>query len=149
MQEDLLAIIRTDKAKAFLLVVKLNLAGWHENLTSYGRIKLPNSIILYSVTPQTSPPASRIQRTLAYIVAALIVVSLICIALILIGSAAGWLPHSQAAAEHGLWPMVSLIPLIALPIGFILIIVLLIISARNRAKLAKESTTPTRSRNKR
>lgn len=101
------------------------------------------------MTNQTSPPASRVQRILAYIVAALIVVSLVCIALILIGSAAGWLPHSQAAAEHGLWPTVSLIPLIALPLGFVLIIVLMIINTRNRAKFAKESAVSPRPSGKR
>jgi hypothetical protein len=36
VQEDLLAVIGADEAEALLLVVELDLAGWHGNLTSHG-----------------------------------------------------------------------------------------------------------------
>jgi uncharacterized membrane protein len=84
------------------------------------------------VTQQTPPPASRLQRILSYIIAALVIVSLVCIAAILIGTAAG--QFAQQGSGEGLWPTVFLFPLVALPVAFVLIIVLLIVSARrNRA----------------
>ena len=84
------------------------------------------------MTQQTPPPASRLQRILSYIVAALVIVSLVCIAAILIGTAAG--QFASQGSGQGIWPTVFFFPLIALPIAFVLIIVLLIVSAmRNRA----------------
>lgn len=84
------------------------------------------------MTQQTPPPASRLQRILSYIIAALVIVSLVCIAAILIGTAAG--QFAQQGSGEGLWPTVFLFPLVALPVAFVLIIVLLIVSARrNRA----------------
>ena len=84
------------------------------------------------MTQQTPPPASRLQRILSYIIAALVIVSLLCIAAILIGTAAG--QFAQQGSGQGLWPTVFLLPLVALPIAFVLIIALLIVSARrNRA----------------
>ncbi len=87
------------------------------------------------MTQQTPPPASRLQRVLSYIVAALVVVSLVCIAAILIGSAAGAMP-AQGAGQ-GVWPAVILLPLIALPIAFLLLIALLVITGRQRSRAAK------------
>lgn len=82
------------------------------------------------MTQQTPPPASRFQRVLAYIVAALVVVSLVCIAAVLIGSALGGMP--QQGSGQGLWPVVFLFPLIAFPVAFVLLIVLLVVTARQR-----------------
>ena len=87
------------------------------------------------MTQQTPPAASRLQRILSYIVAALVVVSLACIAAILIGTALGGFA-AQGSGE-GLWPTVFLLPYLALPIAFVLIIVLLIVSARKRSQEAK------------
>ncbi|CAM5359023.1 hypothetical protein [Leifsonia shinshuensis] len=87
------------------------------------------------MTSQTPPPASRLQRVLSYIVAALVVVSLVCIAAILIGSAVGGMP--QQGSGQGLWPAVFLLPLIALPIAFVLLITLIIITGRQRSRAAK------------
>lgn len=87
------------------------------------------------MTQQTPPPASRFQRILSYVIAALVLVSLICIAAILIGSAVGGMP--QQGSGQGLWPAVFLFPLIALPIGFVLLIVLLVASTRQRSRAAK------------
>jgi uncharacterized membrane protein len=95
------------------------------------------------VTQQTPPPVSRAQRTLAYIAAALVVLSLICIAAVLIGSAAGAMP--QQGSGEGVWPAVFVLPLIAFPIAFVLIIVVIIIGARQRsaaAKAAEAAATP-------
>lgn len=84
------------------------------------------------MTQQTPPPASRLQRILSYIVAALVIVSLVCIAAILIGTAAG--QFAQQGSGQGIWPTVFFFPLFALPVAFVLIIVLIVLSAvRNRA----------------
>lgn len=92
------------------------------------------------MTQQTPPPASRPQRILSYIVAALVVVSLVCIAAILIGSAAGGMP--EQGSGQGLWPTVFLFPLVALPVAFLLIIVVIIIAGRQRSRAAKAAATP-------
>lgn len=87
------------------------------------------------MTQQTPPPASRPQRVLSYIVAALVVVSLVCIAAILIGSAVGGMP--EQGSGQGLWPTVFLFPLVALPIAFVLLITLIIVTGRQRSRAAK------------
>ncbi len=94
------------------------------------------------MTQQTPPPASRLQRILAYIIAALVIVSLVCIAAILIGTAAG--QFAAQGSGKGLWPTVFLFPYAALPIAFVLIIVLLIVSARRNRALnrANAANTP-------
>ncbi|MGH1549212.1 hypothetical protein ACRAWB_08580 [Leifsonia poae] len=93
------------------------------------------------MTQQTPPPASRLQRILAYIIAAFVIVSLVCIAAILIGTATG--QFAQQGSGQGLWPTVFFFPLVALPIAFVLIIVLLIVSARrNRAANRANAVDP-------
>ena len=87
------------------------------------------------MTQQTPPPASRLQRVLSYIVAALVVASLVCIAAILIGSAVGAMPQQNTG--QGLWPAVFLFMLIALPIAFVLLIVLIFLTARQRSRAEK------------
>ncbi|WP_348788482.1 hypothetical protein [Leifsonia sp. NPDC080035] len=89
------------------------------------------------MTQQTPPPASRFQRVLSYIVAALVVVSLVCIAAILIGSAVGGMP--QQGSGQGIWPVVFLFPLIALPIAFILLVTLIVVTGRQRSRAAKQA----------
>ena len=90
------------------------------------------------MTSQTPPPASRLQRVLSYIVAALVVVSLVCIAAILVGSALGGMP--QQGSGQGLWPAVFLFPLIAFPIAFVLVITLIIVNGRQRSRDAKAAS---------
>ena len=88
------------------------------------------------MTQQTPPPASRLQRILAYIIAALVIVSLVCIAAILIGTAVGG--FAEQGAGQGVWPVVFVFPLVALPVAFVLIIVLIIISGRQRSRAPPE-----------
>lgn len=75
------------------------------------------------------------QRVLSYIIAALVIVSLVCIAAILIGTAVGG--FAQQGSGEGLWPAVFVFPLIALPIAFVLIIALIVVVGRQRSKAAK------------
>lgn len=87
------------------------------------------------MTQQTPAPASRVQRILSYIIAALVIVSLVCIAAILIGTAVGG--FAEQGSGEGLWPAVFVFPLIALPIAFVLIIVLIVVVGRQRSNAAK------------
>ncbi|HEV7183420.1 MAG TPA: hypothetical protein VGN33_02905 [Leifsonia sp.] len=87
------------------------------------------------MTQQTPPATSRPQRIISFIIAALVVVSLLCIAAILIGTAMGG--FAQQGAGQGIWPTVFVLPLIALPIAFVLMIALFITTARQRSKAAK------------
>jgi uncharacterized membrane protein len=80
--------------------------------------------------------SNRLERTLAYMVAGVIVVSLGCFVALIIGTATG-LERADFAA--GLWPLVTIMPLIGLPIGFVLIIVLLVVSAVRRGRAAKDA----------
>ncbi|MEN2736905.1 hypothetical protein ABCS02_03855 [Microbacterium sp. X-17] len=92
------------------------------------------------MTQQTPPPASRLQRVLSYIAAALVIVSLLCIAAILIGSAVGGMPQQNEG--QGLWPAVIVFPLLAFPIAFVLVIVVIVSSSRQRRRAAKAAAGP-------
>jgi TRAP-type C4-dicarboxylate transport system permease small subunit len=87
------------------------------------------------VSQQTPSATSRPQRILSFIIAALVVVSLLCIVAILIGTAVGG--FAQQGSGQGVWPAVFVLPLIALPIAFVLMIVLFVLTARSRSKAAK------------
>lgn len=80
--------------------------------------------------------SNRVERVLAYMVAAVIVVSLACFVALIIATAAG-LERDDFAA--GIWPIVTILPLIGLPIGFVLIIALLVVSAVRRGRAAKDA----------
>ncbi len=86
-------------------------------------------------TQKTPPSATRLQRVLSYIVAALVIVSLVCIAAILVGTAVGG--FAQQGSGEGLWPTVFLFPLVALPVAFVLLIVLIVLTGRERRRAAK------------
>lgn len=80
--------------------------------------------------------SNRVERVLAYMVAAIIVLSLASFVALIIGTAAGVQREEFAT---GVWPVVTVLPLIGLPIGFVLIIVLLIVSAVRRGRAAKDA----------
>lgn len=77
-------------------------------------------------------PASPLQRTLAYGAVSLIGLALVTIGVILAATAAG------AGADHGFekgaWPVIVNLPIVALPLGFLLIIVLLAMSGARRSR---------------
>lgn len=81
--------------------------------------------------PQPTP-ASRPQRVLGYMVASIIGLAILSIAAILIGYA------TSVNDGTGIWQIVDLIPGIALPLGFVLIIALLVITFVRRNRLAKD-----------
>ncbi len=77
---------------------------------------------------KASTPENRLENVLAYMSVGVIGASIICIAIVLIS-------YYLGVAE--LPVILRLVPLIGLPIGMLLIITLVIISARRRAREAK------------
>jgi hypothetical protein len=81
--------------------------------------------------------SGRVERTLAYMVAGVILLSLASFVALVAGTSAGLVGDDFA---QGVWPMVVILPLIGLPVGFALIIVLLVISAVRRGRAAKDAS---------
>jgi hypothetical protein len=77
------------------------------------------------------PTFTRPERVLAYMVASIIGLSILAIVAILIGYGTG------VNKGGGIWQAVDLLPGIGLPIGFVLIIVLLVLNAVRRTRAAK------------
>ncbi len=75
----------------------------------------------------------RLERVLAYMVAAVILVSLASFVALIIGTGA------SIDFTTGIWPFVVVLPLVGLPIGFVLIIALLVVSAVRRGRAAKDA----------
>jgi cation transport ATPase len=76
---------------------------------------------------------NRAERVLAYFVAVVIVISLASFVALLSAVAAGRDPREFTS---GIWAWVTMLPLISLPIGFGLIVALLIVSAVRRSRAA-------------
>ena len=74
-------------------------------------------------------PVRRIDRILAYMALGLTILSIVCFFAVIIARPAGVTDFSE-----GLWPLIVVFPLIALPTAFILIVVLLIMSFARRAR---------------
>jgi membrane protein DedA with SNARE-associated domain len=85
-----------------------------------------------AVTPPP-PPVSRAQRVLGYVVASVIGLAILSIAALLIGAA------TNQNTSVGMWQVVNFIPLLALPIGLILVLVLLGITFARRSRAAKDA----------
>lgn len=80
--------------------------------------------------------SNRVERTLAYMVAGIIVLSLAAFIALIIATGMGL---GRDDFTSGIWPAVTVLPLIGLPIGFVLIIVLLVVSAVRRGRAAKDA----------
>lgn len=79
-------------------------------------------------TAETSSP-SLVERILAYSTVTIIVVALgSYFATLIVGM------NNRHALAEGLWPVVYGISLLALPVGFVLLIVLLIVAQRRRSR---------------
>ena len=81
------------------------------------------------MSPVTPPEPSRLERILAVMVAGIVGMSIVAFLAIIIGSCQGMTSEDFSA---GIWPTVSFVPLIGLPIGFLLILALLVVSTRRR-----------------
>lgn len=77
------------------------------------------------------PGPRPIDRILAFSALGLTVLSIMSFFAIMIGSAAGM---TQATFSSGIWPVVALVPMFALPVAFLLILWLLIASVVRKAR---------------
>jgi TRAP-type C4-dicarboxylate transport system permease small subunit len=84
------------------------------------------------VTDETPQPASRVQRTLAYIAAGLVILSIACFFVLMIGTWLGAGPDQGSG--KGIWPTVELLPLGALPVAFVLVLIVLVVNTVGRSK---------------
>jgi hypothetical protein len=87
-----------------------------------------------TVAENTPVTVNRNERIIAYMVASSLGLSLLCIIATLIGAGAG------ADRSVGIWPLVTILPTVGLPIGFVLIIVLLVMSAIRRSRAARDAS---------
>jgi hypothetical protein len=78
---------------------------------------------------KVSNPENRLENVLAYMAVGVIATSILSIAIVLI--------TYYVAPETNLPVLLRLLPLIGLPLGMLLIITLVIVSARRRAREAK------------
>jgi hypothetical protein len=79
-------------------------------------------------------PAGRAERALAFAVAATIGLSVLAFLAVIVGTLLGVRDFGG-----GLWPTVIFLPLVGLPIGLILMIVLLVLNMRRRLRDARGS----------
>jgi len=77
---------------------------------------------------KASDPQNRLENVLAFMTVGVIATSIICIAIVLV---------SYYVGVAQLPVFLRLVPLIGLPLGMILIVTLVIVSARRRAREAK------------
>ncbi|PJJ61979.1 hypothetical protein [Compostimonas suwonensis] len=79
-----------------------------------------------------APSVNRAERALAYMAGSIVALSILCFIAILIGTSAG--AGANDGFSKGLWPSVILLPYFGLPIGFLLLLALVIVSAVRRRR---------------
>lgn len=79
-------------------------------------------------------PVGRLDRILAFTALTLAALSVACFFAIIIGSATGM---DQESFAGGLWPVVAAIPLWGLPLAFVMIIALLVMTFARKGRAAK------------
>ncbi|MGO4104146.1 hypothetical protein AB4Y63_09360 [Leifsonia sp. YAF41] len=84
------------------------------------------------MTNQPPPSPQRIDRIMAYMVAGVVGVSILAFFAMIAGTAAG--VGANDGFSQGVWPFVIMLPLFGLPLGFVLIIALLVISTVRRSR---------------
>lgn len=142
MQKDLLAFIGCDETKAFFFIEEFHFAGWHDYLflrvfhfTKGDPLKTTARLMPclqgYPRRMTKSKPSgpSRLETVLAYMGAGIIGLSLLSIVITLVRSFFGETTNLALFAQ---------IPLIALPIGFVLVLVLLFLSVRRKGRENKQ-----------
>ena len=80
-------------------------------------------------SPGANVPVRRIDRILAYMSLGLALVAIVCFFAVILARPAGVTDFTE-----GIWPAIVVFPLVALPVAFILIVVLLIMSFVRRAR---------------
>jgi hypothetical protein len=90
------------------------------------------------VSNQTPVTDHRAERVLAYMVAATIGISILAFLAVMIGTLAG--VGANDGFSQGVWPVILVLPLIGLPLGFILLITLLILNGVRRARESRRDS---------
>jgi uncharacterized membrane protein len=78
---------------------------------------------------------NRNERILAYMLAAAIGLSVLAIVAIIAGTGFG-----VRDFDEGVWPTIVVLPTIGLPIGFVLLIVLIVLSAARKSRAARDAS---------
>lgn len=86
--------------------------------------------------PAPEPEVRAIDRFLTFASLGIIVVSVACFFVILIANAAG---VTAAQFGDGAWPVVSWFPMIGLPVGFLMMLTLIITTMVRKGRAAKRS----------
>ena len=89
------------------------------------------------VANETPVTANRLERILAFMVAAAVGLSIICFIAVIIATAVGTSPESFSS---GVWPVVIVLPAIGLPLGLVLVIVIIVVSALRRGREARDAS---------
>jgi hypothetical protein len=76
---------------------------------------------------------NRNERILAYMLAASIGASILAILAIIVATGAGVRNFGE-----GVWPVVIMLPYVGLPIGFVLVITLLVVSGIRKSRAARD-----------
>lgn len=92
------------------------------------------ALFLVTVAKQTPAPINRNERILAYMLASAVGLSVLAIIAVIAGTGFGVRDFGA-----GIWPIIVVLPTVGLPIGFILIIVLLVISTRRKGREARDA----------
>jgi hypothetical protein len=79
-------------------------------------------------------PVRRIDRVLAYMALGLTVLSIVCFFAVILAR-----PFGVTDFSAGLWPTIVVLPLIALPVAFLLIVALLIMNFVRRSRANRAS----------
>lgn len=82
---------------------------------------------------------NRAERILATMVAATVGLSLLAFFAILIGTAMG--AGADDGFSNGIWPFILMLPYFGLPIGFLLLLALLIVNGVRRARAARRDAS--------
>ena len=88
------------------------------------------------MTSQSPIVDHRAERVLAYMVAGTVGASIIAFFAVMIGTFVN--ANTPGWAGEGVWPIVLVFPLIGLPIGFVLRVVLLIVNGVRRSREARQ-----------
>jgi hypothetical protein len=80
----------------------------------------------------TAVPLNRIERILAFMLAAVVALTIASVVAIFIGGAVG------ATETAGIWPVLRILPAIGLPIALVLAIALIIVMGVRRRRLAAD-----------
>ncbi len=96
----------------------------------------PGSRYPGQVTDQTSSGVTRFERVLAVMLVAIVFLSILSFVAIIVGTATGL---ERGDFQNGLWPVISFLPLIGLPIAFLMVLTLLIVGFTRRGRENRSS----------